>query len=353
MQTEQIEQLLEKLGSDRVKATANGWVQASCPFAPYSEKHKNRVDAHPSFGVSIKEEGRSGYRCFTCNAKGTLSDLIFRLQHLAALAGDDTAGLQDLHGWVAANEREVEKKPLSLKDRLDAAAYRQRKAVEIGGIRLSENLASRVVHQAEKPEEFLPEDLLQQMDPLSEEAYEYLLRQRGVSREYIEACEFRWHARARRIAIPIRDCQGRLVGVSGRSIDQKAKPKFLHSEGFMRDRYLYGEHRLREGGNGTGVVVEGFFDAIHLWQHGYQGVAILGTYLSRMQQEKLVRFFGEVVLLLDGDAAGNAGAKDIHERMTRELRGRLPVRLVQLPNGSDPDELSPLDLAELLGQPSR
>jgi hypothetical protein len=347
MQAELIEQLLEKLGSSNIKETMGGWVQASCPFAPHSDKHKNRQDAHPSFGVSIKaeSEGRSGYRCFTCNAKGTLSDLIMRLQYLAAQEGHDTNGLSELLVWVQANDKYTPPEPPTLKERLEAAAYKPRRAVEIGGIKLSESMATKVVRQPEKEESYVPEETLTALPALNAEAYEYLNRERGISPVLINACEFRWHPRARRIAIPIRDCKGRLVGLSGRAIDPKAKPKFLHSEGFLRDRYLYGEHRLTEGGRGTGIIVEGFFDAIHLWQLGYDAVAILGTYLSRFQLEKLVRFFGDIVILPDGDKAGLDGA----DHMRNEIAQRMPVRIAPIPAGRDPDELSALDLAEALG----
>ena len=347
MQAEQIVQLLTKLGCHSIKQAGNGWVNSSCPLAPHSEKHNNRQDKHPSFGVSIKaeEEGHSGYRCFTCNAKGTVSDLVIRLQALASLEGHDTSGLTEVLVWVQANDRFIRPPDPTLKDRLESAAYRPRRAVEIGGIRLSESMARQTVHQPDKPEEFLPEDTLAGLSDLSPEAYEYLNKMRGIPPDLITQCGFRWHPRARRIAIPIRDCKGRLVGVSGRAIDPLARPKFLHSKGYSRDRYLYGEQWLEEGGSGTGVLVEGFFDAIALWGHGYAAVAVLGTYLSRLQIEKLTRFFRAIVILPDGDTPGIEGAK----RMATDLSGRIPVRIAPCREGMDPDELSPLDLAEALG----
>ena len=354
MDAAHIEQLLAKLGSERIKRSGNGWVQASCPFAPYSDKHSNRKDAHPSFGVSIKPDTHSGYRCFTCNAKGTLSSLLMRLQHLAQQAGADTAGLSELLVWVQEHDQHIEKEPLTLRERLQAAEYRPRRAVEIAGIRLSEDLAKHVsrapVTTAEEaPPEPLTEEALQQFMTLGQEARDYLLRERGIAPRMIEECGFLWHPKARRIAIPIRDCMGRLVGISGRAIDPRTKPKFMHSKGFQRDHYLYGEHRLQEGGKGTGIIVEGFFDAIHLWECGYQAVAIMGTYLSRLQIEKLRRFFSDIVVLPDGDAAGYAGA----ERIRDDLKGRMPVRIAPIPPGRDPDEISALDLAEALGDVSR
>ena len=49
------------------------WVVAGCPFAPF--KHKNGVDRHPSFGISVKAPHR--YRCFSCSESGPLDELLY------------------------------------------------------------------------------------------------------------------------------------------------------------------------------------------------------------------------------------------------------------------------------------
>jgi DNA primase len=355
MNAEDIQTLLGKLGCNRIKITSGQWVHASCPFAPYTDAHKNRKDAHPSFGVSISD-GVSGYKCFTCNANGNLTELLMRLRHLALQEGLEVDVLTDLFAWVQTRNKPKPVTIEGLRERLEKVEYRQRKAVEIGGIRVSESTARSVLRVSDGvfvpediPETFMEEAELDRFQPLSEEAWNYLAHDRGLSGKTIIEWGFRWHADSRRIAIPIRDCKGRLVGISGRSLGTESKRKFLHSTGYQRDRYLFGEHRLVEGSTGKGIVVEGFFDAIYLWQQGYKAVALLGTYPSKMQVEKLVRFFGEAVVLPDGDNAGYEAA----ERVAEALVGRMPVRIAPMPKGKDPDEVSPLDLMDALGSPER
>jgi hypothetical protein len=345
MVVESILSLLQALGSRNVKVANNGWVHASCPMAPYSPNHKSKEDAHPSFGIAINPKKRSGYRCFTCGAKGNVTELMHRLNALAREAGDAPVCSTELFNWLRNTDTDIEETPDELMAMLDSAAYRPRKSVEFAGVRVSEDAAKRMQGYVEQEEVILTDADLDAFAPLSQEAAEYLMQDRGLSDDTIVRWDFRWNPKTRRVVIPIRDCKGRLVGYSNRAIDQGVKPKFLHSKGYLRDRYLYGEHFLREGGTKQGVVVEGFFDAIHLWQHGYQGVAMLGTYPSKMQVEKMVRFFGEIVILPDGDAAGYEAA----DRVMQALKGRVPTRIAKVPHGRDPDELSPLDLAEILG----
>ena len=345
MVVESILSLLGALGSTNVKVANNGWVHASCPMARFSDKHRNKEDAHPSFGIAINPKKRSGYRCFTCGAKGNVTELMQRLNALARENDEPNICSTELFTWLRGVDIDLEETGDELLAMLDAAAYRPKRAVEFAGVRVSEDAAKRMMGYAEQAEVVLTDKDLDAFSLLTEEATEYLIHDRGLTEDSIVQWDFRWNPKTRRIVIPIRDTKGQLVGYSNRAIDQGVKPKFLHSKGYLRDRYLYGEQFLREGGTKKGVVVEGFFDAIHLWQHGYQGVAMLGTYPSKMQVEKMVRFFGEIVILPDGDAAGYEAA----DRVQEALKGRIPTRIASVPHGRDPDELSPLDLAEIVG----
>lgn len=343
--------LLERLNCQRIKLAQGKWINASCPFAPFTKLHKNRTDKHPSFGIAISPDGHSGYRCFTCGAEGNLTHLLMRLRNYAEQHEQDTTELSELFTWVQARDREQPKTVEGLKERLKRLDYKPRKAVEVGGLLVSDELAKSVLATNSLPEtdtsNVMAESELDVFQPLSDEARDYLRKKRRLTDKTIAEWGFRWHPSSRRIAIPIRDCKGRLVGVSGRSLDGEQKRKFLHSSGYSRDRYLFGEHLLKDGGNGRGIVVEGFFDAIYLNQHGYPAVALLGTYPSHLQVEKLVRFFGELVILPDGDDPGYEAA----ERVSRALKGRIPVRTAPVPHGVDPDEISPLDLLDILGEP--
>lgn len=347
MRADDIEQLLEKVGCQRIRINMSGWVNATCPFAPFTTLHKNREDARPSFGVHIADTDKSHYVCFTCNSKGSLTSMLTRLRALMQRENRDTAAFDDLYQWVIAKDREATSSIESLRTSLDRADYRPSGHIDVGGIRLSAKVARAALGWSyDQPETQLDEAELNMFEPLNGEAHDYL-KSRGLDEQSIDVWGFRWHSMSRRIAIPVRDCQQRLVGISGRSLEGESKRKFLHSTGFQRDRYLYGEQFLKEDGAGTGVIVEGFFDAIHLWQHGYKGVAIFGTHISRIQIEKLTRFFSQVVILPDGDTPGLEAA----QTMLGLIQTRMPVRIAPMPLGRDPDELSPLDLQSILGPP--
>ena len=92
------------------------------------------------------------------------------------------------------------------------------------------------------------------------------------------------------------------------------------------------------------IVVEGCFDCLRVKEVGYPCVALLGSQLSREQEELLSTHFQHVVLLLDGDEAGRAATDDSLKRLGR----RLFVKAHELPEGQQPDTLSREDLVVLL-----
>lgn len=64
-------------------------------------------------------------------------------------------------------------------------------------------------------------------------------------------------------------------------------------------------------------------------------VALMGCSLSQHQEQLLERYFQEVILLLDGDKAGRSAGAAIAAR----LCSRMSTRLVEIPAGSQPDQL--------------
>ena len=100
-----------------------------------------------------------------------------------------------------------------------------------------------------------------------------------------------------RIAIPLHDPAGKLIGYAGRVVDDAAiseeNPKYrfpgrreYHGKiiEFHKSLFLYNGHRVRNATNL--VVVEGFVSAWWLWQCGYpQTVALMGSSCSDKQLE--------------------------------------------------------------------
>jgi DNA primase len=73
-------------------------------------------------------------------------------------------------------------------------------------------------------------------------------------------------------------------------------------------------------------------------------VALMGSTLSKEQEEILTSSFSKAVLMLDGDDAGR-GATEIAARLTH----RMFVKVIDLPDGKQPDQLSSEEFKQILG----
>jgi hypothetical protein len=137
-----------------------------------------------------------------------------------------------------------------------------------------------------------------------------------------------------RIVIPIHDENGFLVAYAGRSVDQ-TEPRYRFPARFRKSLVLFNLHRAAAESKSV-IVVEIFFDCFNVYQAGLPCVvALMGCSLSIRQEELLCEHFREVVLLLDGDKAGRAAGAAI----ARRLVSKVSTRLVEVPDGSQPDQL--------------
>jgi DNA primase len=139
-----------------------------------------------------------------------------------------------------------------------------------------------------------------------------------------------------RVVIPIHDEDGVLIAYAGRSADG-SEPKYRFPLRFRKSLALFNLHRAAQHGNSV-IIVEGFFDCMKVHQAALPCVvALMGCSLSIRQEELLQQHFREVILLLDGDRPGRAAAVSI----ARRLVSKLSTRLVDVPVGSQPDQLGP------------
>jgi DNA primase len=139
---------------------------------------------------------------------------------------------------------------------------------------------------------------------------------------------------AGRLVVPIHDENGFLVAYAGRSVDQ-TDPKYRFPPRFRKSLVLFNLHRAAAHGESV-VVVEGFFDCMNVHQAGLPCVdALMGCSLSVRQEELLQQHFREVILLLDGDKAGRNASAAIAERLV----SKLSTRLVEVPDGRQPDQM--------------
>lgn len=127
---------------------------------------------------------------------------------------------------------------------------------------------------------------------------------------------------AGRIAIPITNSTGQLVGYAGRWPGEPpdGRPKYRLPDGFKKSAEIYRlAQALKEPEGHPWVIVEGFFDAAKFWQLGIRKcVALMGSSLSATQEAVLVRHLSpnaRVVVVFDEDEAGREGREDIVRRL--------------------------------------
>lgn len=150
-----------------------------------------------------------------------------------------------------------------------------------------------------------------------------------------------------RAMFPIIDMYKNVIAFGGRNLD-KQEPKYLNTADtpvFNKRKGVYAANLLRQQRHLDRVVlVEGYMDVVSLAQFGVEGVcATLGTALTPEQAQLLRRFAPMVYLGYDGDSAGQNAILRGLEIFEKE---GVPVRVLDFPDGLDPDEFVRRDGAE-------
>ena len=143
-----------------------------------------------------------------------------------------------------------------------------------------------------------------------------------------------------RLMFPIIDVRGNVIGFGGRIMkkDDNAA-KYLNSPEtliFNKRKNLFALNLAKKTKLPYMILVEGYMDAIALHQYGFDcAVASLGTALTEDGAALLSRYTEQVVLIYDGDEAG--------QRATRRAipileKAGLQVKVLQMRDAKDPDE---------------
>lgn len=307
-----------------LKPAGKAQLKGLCPF--HSEKT-------PSFHVHVD---RGFFYCFGCQAKGDVFDFVMQTQALsfpeALKVLGDRAGVE----VTTQSGKDHRRRDLVEINQLAAAYFRAALAAEAKGYLLDRGLSEASIDAFEIG--YAPD------------AWDSLLKHaltKGVRDDdllnlglIIENERGRRYDRFRnRIMFPIKDALGRIVGFSGRVLDDSL-PKYLNSpesELFRKSELLYGLDRARSAVRSSRevIVVEGYTDVIALHQVGLENaVAALGATLTSEQADQLERLDARTVYLaFDSDEAGQ---KAILSGLDQTVGRRLMVRAVSVPHGKDP-----------------
>ncbi|MBT4123814.1 MAG: DNA primase [Candidatus Pacebacteria bacterium] len=295
---------------ERLKLQRSGSsYKAPCPF--HSEKT-------PSFFVSDQLQR---YRCFGCSETGDALDFLQKydamsfgeaLKYLA-----DKAGIQ-LEEFQKTPEDDLRERLLAILN-LAKEYYHYLLVTHNVGKEAREYLKDRKITK-DSINLFNLGYSMSDWDGL----VKYLHKKKKYPLEEIEQAGLvirakggRYYDRFRgRVMFPLKDHRGRVVGFSGRLLDNNAKEaKYINTPETMlyhKSKMLFGykellnEIRKKE----EVIVVEGEFDVVSSAQsHVNNIVAIKGSALTKEQVKLLARVSKKIILCLDADEAGAKATK--------------------------------------------
>jgi DNA primase len=329
--------LLRKRGKDFV---------GLCPF---------HDDKSPSFTVSPSKQF---YYCFACGAGGNAFKFLMELgkQSFADVVLDLAQRYQVPVKTLEPEQRQELQRQLSLREQLyeilavttaffEHALRQPQGEVALAYLKDKRQLVNDTIQQFQLG--YAPAGW--------QTLYGYLVEQKRYPVELVEQAGLivprkegnGYYDRFRdRLIIPIHDLQGRVIGFGGRTLSD-AQPKYLNSpetELFDKGRTLFGLDKARNAiaKQDRAVVVEGYFDVIALHAAGItNAVASLGTALSLTQVKLILRYTEskQIIFNFDADAAGvRAAERAIGEVADLAYKGDVQLRILNIPDGKDPDE---------------
>ncbi len=332
--------IVEVIGS-YIKLERKGYgYWACCPF------HHEKT---PSFSINAADRY---YHCFGCGVSGDVVkfvqeyenvDFLQAVQILAARAKLDVPAYDDK---TAEKNAEIKRKKDRLLQLMRTAARFYLNNLYSGSAEAHlEYLAGRKL-QPTTVKKFgigasldftsLPQNLLGQgFTP--EECVESGVCVRSDSGRLTDA-------QGERLIIPIINQMDEVIAFGGRLLKKSDRAKYKNTKEtllFNKSKSLFGINLVkklrRAGGLSSLIMVEGYMDAISLYQAGFQNVvASMGTSLTKEQARLCKRYSENVFISYDGDFAGQKANLRGLEILKDE---GIKVRVVPMPDGLDPDDV--------------
>ncbi len=136
------------------------------------------------------------------------------------------------------------------------------------------------------------------------------------------------------------DVSSRVVAFGGRKLENNEKmAKYINSNEnliYSKKRHLFALNLAKQSDSKKIILVEGYMDAISLYQRGFNNVvASLGTALTEEQGRLLRKYSEQVILSYDSDGAGQEA---IMRGLTILENQGCDARVLQMEGAKDPDE---------------
>jgi DNA primase len=303
-----------------------------CPLP----SHQHRSNPNPNQFKVNNKDGHWLFHCFGCHRGGDVVEFV------KAVTGYDNKSVRfwfadkfgvRLHSTTANGEQKLD----LLLD------YDKRQGIA--------NQAFEI--DSSTPKELKPLPFNLQLD----NSVTYL-RERGLTSETIQRYGLGFCSRGvlqGYIAIPIymhtQSAEENPVAYLGRwcgeDFDEAAgRPRYRWPTGFAKSRVVYGLREALVGPKSQPlIVVEGPFKLYHVVQAGFPNtVAIFGSSVSEEQARILTETDRPIILLFDGDEAGQTGMKTAADKLINSAF----IRAIYLNDNKAPDDFSTEELQNIL-----
>ena len=221
-------------------------------------------DTSPSFSVNVK---RDLFICFACGAKGTVKELA---EYLKA-------------GVTGFSKPEINEEDY-ISDLIGTASE---------------------LKNEDDGEAILPAGSLARFRNHTD-----YWKERGFSQQTQADFELGYDPLNNHAIIPLKDINFNLVGVIRRQLDADAVPRYRYPKGFRISNFVFNSGYVRD--SERIAIVEGSLDAIACYEAGIPAVALLGSRVSKVQEEILRKLGPDYfVVMTDRDDAGRAVASTL------------------------------------------
>ena len=316
--------------------TAGASKKACCPF------HHEKT---PSFNIN---ESKGYYHCFGCGESGDAIKFVQKMEGLT---------------FVEAVKKLAEQCGVKIEEKEDPTAGKRKRLLALMAelaqfyrrclLKTKEAESAREYLKGRDLGDDVQESFLIGYAPSGvstmlkwAEKYKYTaaeLEDAGVIKPPRGPGDSGYHRFGGRLMFSIKDKQGRVVAFSGRQlVASKNSGKYVNSPEtliFKKSNVLFGFDKaagnIAKSAHREAIVCEGQIDTIRLHASGFPvAVASQGTAFTEEHVKMLGKVADQVVLVFDDDAAG-------HKATIRTaglfLAAEMPVRVVSLPEGDDPD----------------
>lgn len=311
-----------------------------CPFPDHNEKT-------PSFSVS---ENKQLYHCFGCKKSGNIFTFLETYNGFSFTEALEYLATR-VHLEIPKNKNNTDRNNEHNRDQKQKMLKANKLATEFYYQKLKNLPKDHKLHAYLKKRHFTTEMIKEFSIGYAPEAWDGLTSHFSEKKNSLSVIEKSGLIRKNknggyfdlfrdRLIFPIFSIENHVIGFGGRIINH-GQPKYINSpesDIFKKGRNFYGLNKSIKfiHGEDQVFVVEGYTDFLALYSQGIKNVvATLGTALTERHIHLLKRWTKNIILLFDGDEAGQLASQ---RSLILFFKENLSPKILLLPEKIDPDD---------------